>query len=1462
MHTGYDTAYLTDAVGKGKAGVDYYTGEAGEPPGYWQGAGARALGLTGLIGGDDEAGKASAAVMKRLYHEDVGPDGQVLARRQRPGKYQAGSLEAQIKAEIDRQVAQLGRFAQPEEIRAIRLQVRAKLGRNRVPFYDWTYSAPKSVSVLWASLLHAAAEAEAAGDEAEAERLTERAGLVRDAVRRANDRMIAVAERNLAYVRTGHHSKTSGEWRDADGLLVASFPQHTNRDGDPQLHVHNAVANRVQRADKAESGDEKWRALDATPAFRNKLRLGTLGDRFLAQELEELGELRMARREDGKALEVGGISDEAAEAFSGRVREVQAMARELALRYEQKHGHAPGKQAWFKIKQEAATRTRDLKDHNPPKGAQEVAAWAGKAKRSGAGKLSSLREAAEAYAAEHGPSELPGEAERRSLIRQAIAGAQKVNATWDRSQLTLELGLVLPPLPAEVDPEAYLAGLVDEAVSGRAEGVNVIQVGPAPDLIDVSRLGLRKDGTSIYRPPAEERFATDEHVDREEWLLRAALVPVPQRVTPQAAEAALAGTDLDSSQRAACAGLLTSRRLINCLVAPAGTGKTHVMAAFARAWTAETGGRVIGLTASENAARVMAGEGLTTAFNIAKFLGKIKGSDETRGHMEIYPGDVLVVDEATQVSTEDALRIVQVARQSGAMVIGAFDPAQLGAVDAGGIFPLIAARHRSWELTEVRRFRHAWERAASLRLREGDIAAVAEYDARGRVYHGPRDRVYDDAVMLWSNDFLRGLSTLLLAASNEEAAELARLARERLIRLGRISGANEVTLADGNHAGTGDLVRARLNTRIDADGQTLANRDTIRIEGLAGTGEKRMAVVARQTGPGEWSRPFFVPASYLEKSAELDYAGNIHVAQGRTVDTSHVVAGEGMSRDQLYVGMSRGREKNTLHVPTGAPDPVQPSRAEREAYAAAGIARAAELRRQGDIAGAQAVRLQMPDRPSDRQVAPWEAVVAQIMQRAKPEGTALEQIQAAQDYATNTGHLLQLSEAFWRLDAAPKIDEMVRRRVTPGEYERYLRDPERPAFLQAVREHEIGGRPVPDLIHAITAAPLTGARSIAGVLHGRAGKEPAPERGKTGGWAERTPLEASPAIAAAGQMMDDRQAELGRQLAERPPHWALAAWGVPPPPQESAARRADWEKQAGIVASYREAAGITDPDHPIGPPPSGQAQIREAYQSAVRALRLPDDQALLRAMGRGELEASAAAGAQAAAAARPDVQAEIGERELRLQYAAARADIALGAGDTEAAAAAEAEAGGHADELARLAVADAARREWAEANAGKLAAARDAEAELRRRDQAERVAQASEAAPEPHAETDEEFRARLPQIVAEAEARYAASKDGAEPEPEASAAPETQAETDVYAEIHEDLAAIGEGIRELSDLMDAEAARRAEAQQEILSEPAAWQARAEAQAQAEAATEASWQPGDTAADAGQAMDGVDMEAEI
>ena len=1463
LHTGYDTAYLTDAVG----GADYYTGAAGEPPGYWQGAGAAALGLEGQVDGD---------VMRALYHEDVGPDGQVLARRQRPGNYPAaaGSLHKRIEAEVAEKVAAAGGIITPEEVREIRLRLRAQW-RNRVPFYDYTFSAPKSVSVLWASLLQAAAEAAAEGREADAERLTEQAEQVRGAVKRANDRMMALAEQRAAYVRTGHHSATSGQWRDAEGFIVASFPQHTNREGDPQLHVHNAIANRAQRADGA---DEKWRALHGQPLFKEKLGFSAYGDRFLAQELELLG-WRTVRRADGNALEVGGIGEEAADAFSDRARELQDKARELAAEYEAKHGHAPGKQAWFKIKQQAALKTRDTKDHNPPAGGQELAAWARKAERRGAGKLSALHWRAAGYAAEHGPSERPGEAERARAIRIAVAEVQRQNAVWNRSQLVFELGRALPALPPALDPRAYLDELAEEALSGRAEGVTVLQVAPVPDRIDVTRLGLRKDGTSIYRPPGEEKFVTSEHRDHEQYMVDIAVLPVPQRVSAEAAAAALAGTDLDYSQREACLGLLTSQRLINSLVAPAGTGKTHVMGAFARIWDGERAGRVIGLTASTNAARVMADEAANAGapmqtFNIAQFLGKVKDSDELRPHVPVYPGDVLVVDEATQVSTEDALRITQIARWAGAMVVATFDPGQLGAVDAGGIFPLIAARHGSYRLTEVRRFTHAWERDASLRLRDGDIAVLAEYAARGRIYHGPQDRVFDDAVSLYLNGYLRGQDALLMATSNETAARLAALVRERLTELGRV-GEAEITLSDGNQAGRGDLVRARLNTRIDADGQTLANRDVVRVESVTDSGFGRLAAVVRQTGPDQWSRPFFVPVAYLQESAELAYAGNVHVAQGRTVDRGHLVVDSGAIRSHVYTGATRGREKNTIHVVTGAPDPAQPGRPEREAYADAQIRRAAALRQAGHAEQADAVRLSMPARPSERQMAPWEAVLAQALQQDEPERTALEEIQAAQDWTTHGGHLFQLRQAFWWADVAPQIDEEIRQRISPREYERYLNDPERPALLQELRAHEIGGRAIPEVLDSITAAPLDGLRSIAAGLHGRLGKEPPPARGETRSWAERTPAQAPAEIRTSDLLADERQAELGRQIARQAPEWAMRAWGRPP--AEPGALQDDWQQRAGLVGYYREVAGITDPAQAIGPPPSGQADLAELFRSSVRALELPDEAALLKAMNRGQLEAQVQDYLRAEAIAPPDVQAEVGDREHMAEEARSRAELAAVAGDAPAVETAEAEAAQHAAGLASLAVADAARREWREATAAQETAAREAAAELRQRGIAERIPVTDAEVAETSAQEREtpvidpadaarwkaEQSARV-QADREARAEAAArmtpvtdaelEKYGAEPEPE----PEGPQLTGVYAEIGEDLQHIGRQIDEMSARMDAEDARRAEARQEWLARRSAER---QAQAQAETALEPSWQPG-TAGDRSLPEADYEAEAEI
>jgi len=194
---------------------------------------------------------------------------------------------------------------------------------------------------------------------------------------------------------------------------------------------------------------------------------------------------------------------------------------------------------------------------------------------------------------------------------------------------------------------------------------------------------------------------------------------------------------------------------------------------------------------------------------------------------------VLVLDEASQLGTSDLVMIQEAARQAGARVIATGDTAQLGAVEAGGVFRLLAQEVPTAELREVRRFDSVWERQASVQLRDGDLAAIAAYDRHGRIRGADAETACDRAASMWLADNLRGKDVLLLAGSNAEAADLSRRVQARLTQMGSV-GPPQAPLSDGNHAGVGDLIRARLNTEIDAGGWQLTNRDTLKLIAFRG----------------------------------------------------------------------------------------------------------------------------------------------------------------------------------------------------------------------------------------------------------------------------------------------------------------------------------------------------------------------------------------------------------------------------------------------------------------------------------------------------------------------------------------------------------------------------------------------------------------------------------------------------
>jgi conjugative relaxase-like TrwC/TraI family protein len=1233
--------------------MSYYTA-SGEPAGQWAGIGASALGLDGLV---------QAKIIERLFMGGIGPDGE---RLRSPAKKHE-DVSAEMAAVAFRDAHPL---AAATEVAASVAEVLSRAGQVKVPYFDLTISAVKSISVLHASLKVSAVRATEQDDIASAAELDAEAdGIEADLIESARI-AIEKAEEVACYTRTGHHSSTSGEWRDGDGLVAALFPHHISRDGDPQLHVHAAIANLVKRADSA---DGKYRALDGAQLYRMRLMIAALTDREMERRMISRG-YAMVTREDGNGAEVGGVSQDVMNLFSSRSRHIGPELAKLIDQYVTAHGKQPSKRTIWLLGQQAAQNSRKPKAKAKQRAggsdtgkdldsAGRLAAWEAQAAAQETGVLIKTYGDAKAFAATAiMPDELDDDTRFRAA-RIAVAEVQKHHAVFGRAELAFEAHRALP---AGCTPENVL-DVAELAISGLA-GTPVVEV-TAPDVVDASQLETRRDGTSIFRKPNEQLFTTTGQLDLEEKIMTLAGKKVEQLVTEPQALAVLKDTNLTDDQRQAVLRLLTSDKAVTILSAPAGAGKTYSVAAFSKAFMSLTGKQVIGLATSQNAALEMFKAGVSSAYNTAAFLGKVKGSGELRYPVPLHAGDVLVLDESSQLSTSDLALIMAYADKAGARVLPTGDMEQLGAVEAGGMVRMLADLLGTVELTEVLRFTGEWERDASLRLRLGDKKVLADYGTRGRISGLDHDHAFGKASRAYLADHLRGKDTLLLAGSNTEASELARMVQADLVRLGHVQTPCE-ELADGNSAGVGDLVRARLNTRIDADGRELTNRDVLKISAVTDSG----VLARRLLEDGSWSAAFAVARDYIANNTELAYAGNVHVAQGRTVDIAHLLATETLSKEALYVAMTRGREGNYAWTVTGdtAPEGAKPY-----------------------------------------EQATAESVLSSIMERSSREPSTHEQIRAAMEWAGGTGHVLNLWSAATKDATRTSIEETLKNYLSPDEFRRYSSEPSRVVLNQSLREREVSGQDLKMVLAGITSEPLTGARSISSVLHGRLGVTPA----MSGSWASRTP-EGSPEVAReAAAVLDSRQRELGLRQLQKPEPWLTAHLGTPPGVDASPLLLEDFIDKAGRAAAYREAAGIIHPDQAIGSH-EDSPELEAMRRDTIAALEIRDDEALIRASSRGELESKVAEGERVMVHAPADVSGVLkltanAERETLQQ----KVDADL-AGDQAVASG----AASIAEKLtARKAVLEEQHHEyetWAERTGDTRTSAEKAQAELTRRGEA------------------------------------------------------------------------------------------------------------------------------------------------
>ena len=418
--------------------------------------------------------------------------------------------------------------------------------------------------------------------------------------------------------------------------------------------------------------------------------------------------------------------------------------------------------------------------------------------------------------------------------------------------------------------------LTDRALAGEFEPVQCLEAPEIVPLPDSLRRSL--DGRSVYTRPGSVRYATRVQLSLEEQLIADAQSETTARLTreeaaaqlganPETLEKELSGASaaddttesaLRMDQAAAVFHALVSPRVTEVLTGPAGSGKTRALAEAARAWRAATGAPVIGLTASQAARNVLAGVGVDHAENSASFLGHLPGQRGARGIRANLPeGALLLVDEASMMSTEDMADITAFAAANGHKVLLAGDQEQLAAVEGGGGMMLLAGRLGYVQLGEAVRFREQWERDASLGLRRGETEALEEYDRHGRITGNEPDLALDQARAAYLGSYLAGRDVLMIARAHETCRELSRRVRDDLVHLGLVDDTRTAELRDGARAGAGDIIVARRNDHHLNTGErerTLANGDVMRVA----RGQRRRVpdrVPPHRPGPGDRAGP-------------------------------------------------------------------------------------------------------------------------------------------------------------------------------------------------------------------------------------------------------------------------------------------------------------------------------------------------------------------------------------------------------------------------------------------------------------------------------------------------------------------------------------------------------------------------------------------------------------------------------
>jgi len=946
----------SDATERGTASLgDYYT-EKGESPGQWMGSG-----LAGLSAATDGVGVAvagaqvSEAQMLALFGEGRHPDADAIEKRMiGDGAHPSEALaftrlgnpylvfegstpyrQAVAQRFVAHNVAQgvKGDAPIPEDVRAaIRTAVgremfAAEFGRapadereltgfiargsrqatTAVAGYDLTFSPVKSASALWATAPREIADQIEAAHQA----------AVADAV--------GWLENHAAFTRLG-----AGGVRQVDttGLIGAAFTHRDSRAGDPDLHTHVAISNKVQTA------DGRWLALDGRVLHKAAVAASERYNTRLEAQLVARLAVRFADRDTGDigkrvVREIVGVDPALNTAWSSRRAGIEVRRAVLVTTFQARHGRAPSAVETLALSQQATLETRAAK-HEPRSHAEQRQQWRNQAMAVLGGERTVARMVHQSV-----PGTRPetGTQVTTEWVETAAAG---VLATVSRSRATWQADHVR----AEAERAARTAGVdlatidhaVDAVVSAALAPGSSIRLSRATDVgVSEPQVVRRTDGQSVYTVARTQLFTSQSVIDAESRLLTAAHRTDGRRTTVEAVDMALLessanGRELNPGQVALVGELATSGARVQVALAPAGTGKTTALGVLARAW-AEGGGTVLGLAPTAAAAAVLREDLAAPTDTLDKLVHAITEMRDPANAdkavrvpswvADIGPQTLVVVDEAGMAATAalDTAADFVLGRGGSVRLVG--DDQQLASVSAGGVVRDIAETRGAVTLSHVVRFANPAEGSASLAMRTGDTAGIGFYLDNDRVHVGDPATVIDGAYRAWATDRAAGLDAVMLAPTRDTVAALNARARTDRLAAHTTPTGREVALREGATASAGDLITTRRNDRrlVLTTNDWVRNGDRWRIQHVRSDGSLRV----RHLGTG---RVITLPADYIAAHVDLGYARTIHSAQGLTADAAHTVATGDESRQLLYVAMTRGRTHNHLYVTTvGDGDP-------------------------------------------------------------------------------------------------------------------------------------------------------------------------------------------------------------------------------------------------------------------------------------------------------------------------------------------------------------------------------------------------------------------------------------------------------------------------------------------------------------------------------------------------------------